>query len=272
MIPEQTLLGFPLFGDNATKVEPDNNKKSNGWQQGDVVPAEWMNWEWYHASKGVADLNKGVSSMEKEINNVLSNYNITPSELTNNQLMAALNELKREAALAAHPVGSLYWTSVNENPGVTFGGGTWVQIKDRFILAAGDTYSNGATGGAATITLTDTQLPSHSHRYTPTGSISGGAYSFSGTAQSSSAGDFLIVNKNNAGNLGFVMQGAKSYAGGALIDTAKLTLDIVPSGSISVTTNPSFAGTEASVTETGQNAPINIMPPYIVKYCWERTA
>jgi hypothetical protein len=90
MIPEQTLLGFPLFGDNATKVEPDNNKKSNGWQQGDVVPAEWMNWEWYHASKGVADLNKGVSSMEKEINNVLSSFGITPAEATNNQLLTAM--------------------------------------------------------------------------------------------------------------------------------------------------------------------------------------
>lgn len=90
MIPEQTLLGFPLFGDNATKVEPDNNKKSNGWQQGDVVPAEWMNWEWYHASKGVADLNKGVTSMEKEINNVLSSFGISPAEATNNQLLTAM--------------------------------------------------------------------------------------------------------------------------------------------------------------------------------------
>lgn len=92
MIPEQTLLGFPLFGDNATKVEPDNNKKSNGWQQGDVVPAEWMNWEWYHASKGVADLNKGVSSMEKEINAVLASFGITAAEATNNQLLTAMRK------------------------------------------------------------------------------------------------------------------------------------------------------------------------------------
>lgn len=90
MIPEQTLLGYPLFGDNATKVEPDNNKKSNGWQQGDVVPAEWMNWAWYHNSKGVADLNKGVNSIEKEINNVLSSFGISPAEATNNQLLTAM--------------------------------------------------------------------------------------------------------------------------------------------------------------------------------------
>ena len=90
MIPEQTLLSYPVFGDNATKVEPDNNKKSNGWQQGDVVPAEWMNWGWYHNSKGITDLNKGVSSMEKELNNVLSSFGITPAELTNNQLLTAM--------------------------------------------------------------------------------------------------------------------------------------------------------------------------------------
>ena len=90
MIPEQTLLNYPLFGDNATKVEPDNNKKSNGWQQADVVPAEWMNWAWYHNSKGIKDLNDGVSSMEKEINAVLASFGITPAELTNNQLLTAM--------------------------------------------------------------------------------------------------------------------------------------------------------------------------------------
>ena len=37
----------------------------------------------------------------------------------------------------------------NTNPSVLFGG-TWEQIKDKFILASGSTYANGATGGAAT--------------------------------------------------------------------------------------------------------------------------
>lgn len=92
MIPEQTLLGFPLFGDNATKVEPDNNKKSNGWQQGDVVPAEWMNWAWYHNSKGISDLNDGVASVEREVNNVLNEAGITPSASANNQLFKAVQK------------------------------------------------------------------------------------------------------------------------------------------------------------------------------------
>ena len=50
--------------------------------------------------------------------------------------------------------------SVNStNPGTLFGG-TWTQIKDVFLLACGNTYSNGATGGEAAHTLNATELPS----------------------------------------------------------------------------------------------------------------
>ena len=84
-----------------------------------------------------------------------------------------------------YPVGSIYWSSKNTNPGTLFGG-TWVQIKDRFILAAGDYYSNGATGGVATVTLTVSNMPSHSHSFTPSGTVSSHSHSFtpSGTVGS----------------------------------------------------------------------------------------
>lgn len=65
--------------------------------------------------------------------------------------------------LAAHPVGSYYQTSNPENPAVTFGGGTWEQVKDRFLLAAGDTYAAGSTGGEAEHTLTIAEMPEHRH-------------------------------------------------------------------------------------------------------------
>lgn len=41
--------------------------------------------------------------------------------------------------------------------------GTWEQIKDVFLLAAGDSYSAGSTGGEATHTLTVNEMPKHSH-------------------------------------------------------------------------------------------------------------
>lgn len=54
--------------------------------------------------------------------------------------------------------------SVNStNPKKLFGG-TWTQLKDRFLLGAGSTYSNGATGGSATHTLKISEMPKHTHR------------------------------------------------------------------------------------------------------------
>lgn len=48
-----------------------------------------------------------------------------------------------------YPVGSIYMSVNNINPS-TFFGGKWEQIKDRFLLACGSTYSNGSTGGNTT--------------------------------------------------------------------------------------------------------------------------
>lgn len=61
------------------------------------------------------------------------------------------------------PKGSIYISVINQNPSKYFGG-TWVQLKDRFLLGAGNIYSNGATGGEATHKLTVNELPSHRHR------------------------------------------------------------------------------------------------------------
>ena len=74
---------------------------------------------------------------------------------------------------AVYPVGSIYM-SVNSVSPATVLGGTWEQIQDRFLLAAGSTYAAGATGGSATKniqhnhstqghTLTLSEIPSHSH-------------------------------------------------------------------------------------------------------------
>ena len=61
-----------------------------------------------------------------------------------------------------YPVGSVY-VSVNSTSPATLFGGTWEQIKDRFLLSAGDTYKVGATGGEATHVLTVDEMPRHNH-------------------------------------------------------------------------------------------------------------
>lgn len=56
---------------------------------------------------------------------------------------------------ALFPVGSYYINETNStNPATLLGFGTWTQVKDKMIMAAGDTYAGGATGGATTHTHT----------------------------------------------------------------------------------------------------------------------
>lgn len=64
-----------------------------------------------------------------------------------------------------YPVGAIYLSVNSINPNTLFGFGSWVQIKDTFLLAAGDTYSAGSTGGEAEHTLTAEEMPAHTHDF-----------------------------------------------------------------------------------------------------------
>ena len=53
-------------------------------------------------------------------------------------------------------------------------------LRDRFIVGAGSTYAVGATGGAASVTLTEAQIPSHTHSITAS-TASAGAHTHTAT-------------------------------------------------------------------------------------------
>ena len=89
-----------------------------------------------------------------------------------NQIVAsvAIADLKNALGIAngatvldMYPVGSIYQTTSSTFNPQTAWGGTWERIKDRFLLAAGDTYTGGSTGGEATHKLTTQEMPSHAH-------------------------------------------------------------------------------------------------------------
>lgn len=67
--------------------------------------------------------------------------------------------------IATYPIGTYLWTDGSYNPAEKFGG-TWEQIKDVFLLASGNTYAVGSTGGEATHTLTESEMPRHRHQQT----------------------------------------------------------------------------------------------------------
>ena len=139
----------------------------------------------------------------------------------------------------AHPIGSLYWSSDPTNPGDLFGG-TWKQIKDTFILAKGDTYTNvdDVIRGEASVTLTKNQLPKVNGAFATAVVGQHAIRGIKGDAYGTDFGEISDV----AGIKGTVINansGEKQYGYGI-----------------------SFGNNEAH----------NNMPPYLVRYCWERTA
>ena len=123
-------------------------------------------------------------------------------------------------------------------------GGTWARIKDKFVLAAGDSYSVNNTGGEKTVTLRTTDLPNHHH----------------------------LVSINDPGHI-------HSYVAGTETDTSSGYNTSKIKRLETKTTSRSYTGITATATtirDTSNNSfnqtSIDNMPPYIVKYCWERIA
>lgn len=157
--------------------------------------------------------------------------------------------LKTFVVDSIYPVGSIYM-SVNSTSPATLFGGTWSQLKDRFLLGAGDTYSNGATGGAATVTLTTSQMPSHTHTFTG-----------SSATTSSDSHTHTVPNTkgDNSGSGNKCESWASASASGRTVTTS----------SDSHTHTLTAKGTNSS---TGGGSSHNNMPPYLVVYMWKRTA
>lgn len=204
-----------------------------------------------------------------------------------------------------YPVGSLYWSSKSTNPASLFGG-TWVQIKDRFVLACGDTYKTvGATGGASSVTLSVSNMPSHTHSFTPSGTVSshyhglnGHTHSFSASSSHthkfsyysygslSASGDFIDASSHSPGSYNsstsFWMlkreitnetSMGREY-NGIGISNATVSIKGTTGGASKNTENatPTFTGKSGTTGSNGSGTAFNILPPYVVKYCWERTA
>ena len=167
-----------------------------------------------------------------------------------------------------YPVGSLYWSSKSTNPASLFGG-TWVQIKDRFVLACGDTYKTvGATGGASSVTLSVSNMPSHSHSFSGSGTTGGMSANSTGSLYTnrsilgdshSTSGSIEAWKDSNGANGSYALSWSNSHT------REKSAIHI----NVSHTHSFSYSGTTSS---NGSGSAFNILPPYVVKYCWERTA
>ena len=77
-------------------------------------------------------------------------------------------------------------------------------LRDRFVVGAGSTYAVGATGGANTVTLDTTQIPSHTHTGTTNATDLSHTHTGSGTTGNNNVGHTHTgsgtTNENNVGH------------------------------------------------------------------------
>lgn len=146
-----------------------------------------------------------------------------------------------------HPVGSYYWSSDDTDPSQIFGG-TWTQITGRFVLAAGGGYKAGSTGGASSVTLGISEIPSHTHSISASASSSGSHYHNIGCDYDGAGGSiYATIHKSASSSPGY-------WAGRTTSDGSH---------------THSVTGTASS---SGGGGAHNNMPPYVTAYCWRRTA
>lgn len=139
-----------------------------------------------------------------------------------------------------YPIGSVYMSTNSTSPATLFGG-TWKQIKDRFLLACGDSYKSGQTGGEKTHTLTIEEMPSHIH--------------------DSVSSTITWTDKDNLGNSTWVATEDGKFVTANNFNTNS---DGIKAGWM--------GNTQQFMEYCGGNRPHNNMPPYLVVYMWYRTA
>lgn len=85
-------------------------------------------------------------------------------------------------------------------------------LRNRFIVGAGEEYSVGATGGAKEVTLTEEQMPSHNHSRGTLGISSAGSHSHSLDTGSGSSTDTGLMKSNSSGSRSTSSAGSHSHS------------------------------------------------------------
>ena len=125
----------------------------------------------YYNGQELAGFRSNITVQDVIIDNEISSESDNP--VSNKVIKEYVDEKVLSIKNDIYPVGSIYMSVNATNPGQLFGG-TWQIIKDTFLLACGDKYAAGSTGGEAKHTLSVEEMPSHNHTITLLESGDGG--------------------------------------------------------------------------------------------------
>ena len=181
------------------------------------------------------------------------------------------------------PVGAVLQMTNGNDPNDAYPGTTWAQIQGKFLLGSSSSYTLGNTGGSATVTLTEGNLPSHAHTYDKANATSGGTSITKAQLPSGVTGSFKVRKWTYDGTTYSTVTDASGVfsssstsdnmdrlAYGGVGEKGNLiSFNLGGSGSAHSHSVGSTSTTSGSV---GSGTAVNNMPPYKVVNMWERTA
>lgn len=139
------------------------------------------------------------------------------------------------------PVGIIIAFAIDVNPEEAIGG-FWVRISDVFLLGAGNKYGGGDIGGNETITLTENELPEHSHDMSHSHNVNPDDANVSWYRYNSASTKKINISVNSG---------------------SPFSAFALPQGKTS--------SISPSTTQlTGEGKPFSILPPYLGVYFWKR--
>jgi len=155
-------------------------------------------------------------------------------------------------------VGGLYLSTSGTDPATSLGYGTWEAFgQGRALVGAGNGVTAGAGFGADSRTLTVSQLPSHQHWV-----------SLSGTTGGAGGHNHGIMER--AGDIGNAVSGHQSWVTGGDTEGAETYVNTVPIQSVGDHAH-SVALAGASDAQGG-GAAVDMRQASIGVYVWRRTA
>ena len=195
---------------------------------------------------------------------------------THTHMAADITDLPASSSpLDAWPVGSIFLSVVNTNPSTLLGGGTWVAFAAGRVLVGVsaaeiefDTLEE--TGGAKTVTLTEAQLPAHTHVQNAHTHVQD-AHTHVQNSHNHTQNSFAprIVNSGTAGTVG--VQGASTASNSNASNAATTATN-----QVATAVNQNATATNQNATavnqNTGSGSTHDNLQPYIVVCMWKRTA